>query len=646
MNKIKLLIPWILSLVFTFCFEVNGKDVEMVNYDDYLGDLGVIVVTPTRTPYKMKDLPTNINLITREEIEASGAQNVAEAIENASGIIEVKKIGTLGAERRICIRGGGDNSKQVLVMIDGCPVNEIYRGDTDLSKIPVDNIERIEVIRGPASALYGPNALGGVVNIITKKAEGKKPVCNIYSSFGNFNTQIHRVNFGVKRGSIDTLFTASKNISDGWRDNSGCDNHNFTLRLGCELGKTDRIVFRAGYFTQDLRLPGYDYKPTPNASLDTKKLYGVLEYVNRIGEESKIKTKIYANNDEKDHQDPDDPLDTASNSITTGVDVQLDTLYGITVGGDIHQDSFKYKDEVDTANNIAETTQNTSVFMQNVLNLRPFTAILGCRYDYNSAYGDQINPRLSGVYTIRENLKISITAGRAFRAPSFGDLYAGVSGMGEGNPDLKPERAWGYDFGLEHQLANNLLSRLTLFRNDIDNFIAWAPSPDDPSTWFPNNIGKVYNQGVEIELKNQICKGLMHKVNYTYLESEGKITDKSLNDFKIKYGRKGGKDYEVLKYTPKHRLNYAIMFNPDFGLAVNLNVALVDKRWNLDGWDFNGKREKELPGYSIVNAGITQKISDMELFMFVDNIFDKDYRARWEYPLPGRTFRGGINLKF
>jgi len=603
----------------------------------YMGDLGVIVITPTRGPRMLKDLPTNVSVITREEIAESSAQNVGEVLKNRLGV-EVRRYGTLGAPSYIGLRGC--SAYQTLVMVDGRSVNSISDGIADLSQFPIDNIERIEVVRGPASALYGANALGGVVNIITREAKEEKVTFDVNVGLGSFGTQMSRLNFGTKDTNIKAYFTASKNTSNGWRKNSDYDNDNFTGRLAYDAGKTGNFEFKGGYYRGKLGLPGEVYKgldereaSDPYHNQEDVKEYAVLEYLNG-GENSKLSLRAYGNNDQRRDGNPSEPRDDLHENITQGAEVQLDTLYRITLGMDIHQDKYKQRNEINSQTIISEKTLNESVFLQETLSLKPVTAILGARYDHHSAYGGQTNPSLSLIYQPREYFKISFNLGRGFRAPTFCDLYQPytVYGAGEwweyqaqGNPNLKPEKAWAYDLGFEHQLSNLLLSRLTLFRTNIEDLIDWAEVA--PSFWTVSNVAEAYSQGAEIEFIHQVTPRLSQSINYIYLHSAGK--------------KEGEDKFEIAPYKPHNRVNYKINYTNNFGLKISLGTEYVDEQWS-----WRGKTGDRLPDYFLLNARIAQRIRNLEAYISFDNILDKKYQTVSGYPMPGRTIMGGISWKF
>lgn len=610
-----------------------------------LGNLGTIVVTATRLPEKLSDLPTNVNVVTKEEIARTDARNAGEAIALLPGV-KVTKKGTIGAESGAALRGS--SYQQVLVMIDGRSVNSTSLGGANLGEIPVENIERIEVVRGPASALYGANALGGVVNIITAQAKEGKPLTELYASYGDFNTQLYRANFGIKKGKFNTFLSVSKNLSNGWRENSNCDRDNFMVKLGYDAGKIGKLLIGGGYYQDDLGSPGakyigleeYDGKKekeslTPNARQHDGKKYLWFEYQNKFFGNSNLRLRLYGNNNEQSYQDPDThpkqwiftPVDDAYKNITNGVETQVDTLYGLTLGSDFHQDSFHSRDMIAQADKINEKFSNGAIFIQESLTFRELRGIFGLRWDNHSVYGGQVNPRLSLVYRPIDWLKLSTNIGRAYRAPTFNDLYWPDPWM-PGNPDLKPEKSWAYDLGMEYQLRNIFLGKVNLFRSDYTDLIQWAPiDPTDPwSPWTPSNVSRAYNQGSEIELAHRVIPGLEQSLNYTYLWNQEKAV--------------GEADWQLGMYKPLNRVNYRVSYTSDFGLGIVFSAVWTDKQWS--GKDRTGC---ELPSYTLLNLGLSQKILGGEIFISGNNLLDKKYQTMYGYPLPGRTISGGLRMK-
>ncbi|HAX61332.1 MAG TPA: hypothetical protein DCX95_02055 [Elusimicrobia bacterium] len=607
-----------------------------------LAGMGVLYAQETavfiglRKEVSVEKTATNITVISEEEIKNSDAKNVGEILKNKTGIVEVSKYGTLGSQSELRIRSGGASAQQVLVMVDGRTVNDTSLGSANLTEIPSENIERIEILRGPASALYGANALGGVVNIITKKATAVKPKTEIGIEQGSFNTQNYKMNFTAMPGKANLCLSGGKNITDGFRDNSDYDSTDFSAKIGYDLEKYGEISLSNGFLTSELETPGrnftkladYDNEKektaeTPNANQKTTKQSYELNYKKEIANETKLQSKIYFQQNNLHYKDPDthpetwdfSPDDDIGISKTLGANIQIDTLYDITAGVEGKNDRYKKKNEITKTTDIDKWTDASAIFAQKTFNLEPMTTTIGTRYDYNNVFGGQLNPRIVNIYKINNNFKLSSTIGRAFRAPTFNDLYWPDPFM-PGNPNLKPETSVGSDFGIEYKLKEILVSKITLFYSDVKDFIQWAP--DETGIWTPSNVGKVFSRGVEIEAESSIVKKLTQSLNYTFLESKGK--------------QEGG-TYKILQYTPKHRLNYFLNYLAPLKLQTKLGV------------EYTHKIEKpKIPGYTLANLKVSRKILQAEVYFSCENIFNKRYFAREDYPLPGRTFSGGINL--
>jgi outer membrane cobalamin receptor len=618
-------------------------------------NLEQVVVTATRTPQVMKNVGTNVSVITKEDIAESKMNSLADIVNKAAGV-ETGKEGTLGSNPSLSIRGC--RVEQVLVMIDGRSVNSTSLGLAELSQIPLDNIDRVEIVRGAASSLYGSNALGGVINIITKKGESGVPITDIYFSNGTFNTNSLRLNFGGKKDKFDYMITGGKDASNGWRENSDYENKNFSFAGGYSPGPFRKFNFSIGYYSDELGIPGPSnvnvdqwngtierISSSPNARQDTDKTYLSLEYLDKLSvssqQDSALKIKVYGNDDQQAYVNPDWSINDLRKNITRGVEAQLDTITGITAGGDFHQDGFRQEDRNLRTDKISKKTQSGSLYVEDIINFNTVNLTVGLRYDHHSAYTAQTNPHAGLIWHIFPQLKYSANAGGAFRAPTFNDLYWpteqetywGITYVTMGNPDLQPEKAASYDTGLEYDLADILMVKGTLFMTQTSDMIDWKQTMLTVTTYKyqPENYLRGISQGVEFELNHKISSTLTQGLNYTYLNAKGKRDD--------------GDDYKNLKFRPRNRANYKISYNNDFGFGVNFTGEYVDEQWEQD--DNQGLK---LPAYTLLNIRLTQKIADAELFFGIDNITDKRYIDRTDgfgktYPLPGRTIFGGITLK-
>ncbi|MDD5687596.1 MAG: TonB-dependent receptor [Elusimicrobia bacterium] len=594
--------------------------------------------------------PTNISVVNENDIIESDSGNVGEVLNTTTGITEVSKLGTIGSESTMRIRSGGDSSKQVLVMVDGRPVNDTSLGFANLTEIPTENIERVEVMRGPSSALYGANALGGVVNIITKKAIYEKPRTEIGYSYGSFNTKNYNMNFSAKPGKADIYLTASKNFTDGFRENSDYDNLNLSLKTGYNLGKYGDITLNNGLLNSRIGIPGTNNTPVskfnnnnevaasfPNAYERDKKYYNQLQHKININNIT-VETNIYNDYQRKRYKNPDAFTDSISQPSNLGLNLQVETLNDIVFGIERKVESFERFDlQVKTMNKIRE---NSAGYIQKTFEIKKLSLTPSVRYDYNSIYKESTNPRISSVYKLTDDIKLSANVGTAFRAPTFEESFSpyiswpasiwGNAGDTQGNVNIKPEKSVGTDFGIEYK-KETLLSKITFFYTNVKDLIEWQKSfPTlNYEQWRPVNIGKAFSRGIEIEVQNDINKKLSQNINYTFLESMGKKTG----------------TYKTLQYTPKHRLNYDLNYLAPKKIKANLKVEFTHRQdweeWN----DWMSAWEKHLvAGHTIVSLRLSREILQSEVFFAIDNILNKRYVSRENFPLPGRTYSTGVNL--
>ncbi|MBN1384254.1 MAG: TonB-dependent receptor [Elusimicrobia bacterium] len=578
--------------------------------------------------------PVNISVINEIDIVEKNAKTAGEAMEETPGITEISKRGTVGSESTMRIRSGGDSSKQVLVMVDGRPVNDTALGFANLASIPTENIERIEILKGPASALYGANALGGAVNIITKKAVEEKPKTEVGISATNFSTTLYNMNFSAKPGKANIFLSGDKSKSTGFRKNSNYNDLNLFFKVGYDFEKSGKLNLSNGLGRSELSMAGRNYTPidefdndlereatTPLAYQKDRNYYIQLEHSLKI-QETELKTNLYRDYGYRHYKDPGSASDTISKPQNSGLGIQAETAYDIILGFEGRIEKFRRSDL--TIESINEKRYNHAVFIQKMFKLDKLSLTPGVRYDNNSEYENSINPRLSIVYLLNDNTKLSANVGTAFRAPTFEDLYSpfDASMWTQGNPDVESEKSIGTDLGVECKIKKVLASRLIFFYNRTKDFIEWAPT--SPSgLWMPNNVSKTFSRGIEVEIENPLLEKVSQSLSYTFLESKGKAE---------------GETYKTLQYTPKHRINYTLNYSAPAKIKTKTEITYTHKQ-TWEDW-----KTHELPGYTLFNLKISRPICQSEVFFAVKNIFNKRYVSRENYPLPGRTYWTGINM--
>jgi len=601
-------------------------------------DLGEVVITPTRTPRLLGEVSLHTTIITKEEIAKSGAKNIAEAIEKETGV-KVDSYGALGAQTNVSMRGS--SSKQVLVLIDGQRMNSIRGGDVDFSEFPLlEHVERIEIVRGPGSALYGSSAMGGVINIITKDPP-KKPTFGYETSYATHNTFINKFTHGAKIKKFGYFFSGGQYQSQGHRLNSDYNAHDIFGKLTYDLTDGSKLIFEGGYYNGEHGYPGAKagWKANdPDNRLHTHRAWGSLGWKAKLGERSNLSLKGYGKEGKlKDITHTAAP--TTHRMDTLGGEAEYSVKIGkrnrLTLGADLHEDRLD-SIQPGARPDIEHDLTSQAYWIQDEIKIfEPVTFTMGSRWDYHPSFGTEGSPKVSILYKVTKKTTLRASGGKAFRAPSLDDLYANIPGMGVGNPDLKPEKAWAYEGGIDQILTKNILGKLTFFRREVDNLIAWKDEDGD-GTWNPENVDKALIWGIESELKARMGKCFSSGVGYTWIETRNKSSGDDFNNH--------------LTYQPMHKANAYLEYKTKFGLLARAEEEFVDSRFTT------AANNAELPPYFLTNLRLeyTKKYFahapsrgvGLTWFAGINNLFNTYYEMRNNYPMPRRTGVVGMKVKF
>jgi outer membrane cobalamin receptor len=620
-NIIEFSLVWILIIVFTLPLFAQTDDIppEFLLFGEEK-----IIVTAARHEQKIGKAPAAINVITTEDIKNSGLLTVGDILRSLPGI-DVRNAGT---KLYLAPRGlAGTVTNRVICLVDGRPINTPLYGSffPDLT-LPLVNIKRIEVIRGPGSAIYGANAFAGVINIITKSPEDVDGF-EISVSGGEFSTQLHKVSLGGKSEKIAGLFTGRWYKTDGSKliaDNTDFENYNVYGKM-----KVSDFTLSFGHHETDRGLPGNEIRPTPANTEEVKESFvdgiGNIE----LNSEMDLMVRGYIN-------DRENVLDMNG----------LKTVNETVLGGEIQHNwqinpSNLFICGVDLRNDVADSeealggkheTTNTAIYLQNECRLiDKLIVILGGRYDAHFVYGDLINPRVGAVYNLgRSVLKTSY--GEAFRAPTFVELYAdtwhGPIMHMVGNKELKPEKIKTYEIGLGHKFTRSLEGEINAFYNKTSDLIAMRtnvvilPGPPIPVTEFGyENKDKIETKGFEVEIKNELfSNNLKGFINYSYQEAKDEETG------------------EDLDYAPNHKFNLGLNLKVTNACMVNTIFHYVGERNYSAG---------ELDAYTVTDSKLSAKVlEDLELSISIYNIFDERYEETKYYPMPGRSWLAEVGYKF
>jgi outer membrane receptor protein involved in Fe transport len=611
-----------------------------------------IFVSLTRKAFLADELPTNTAIVKPDEFRLINAQNAGEAIANQAGV-QTRPIGQTGSPLFASIRGT-NSDEQTLVLVDGRPYQGFALGPADLSEIPIESIDHIEIMRGGASALYGPDAVGGVINVITKRATYPgKPISNFSLTEGQYGYQGYRLDMGSRYGPMDYFFYGDQRILSGFRDNSDWRGYNVGGNFGLSMGKAGKFLFDASTYHQNAGIPGPAYgagdpsnlsgttpylmpnqfnnsdekfASSPSARKITDTNYLRTSYILPLPGDSLMALRLFGSQRQEELDDQSDPnpllvSQTLRQEQSHGGELQFNLPAGFTAGGSFIFDRETFNDQITPANSFITYTEDYGVFAQDEIHYGRLKLIPGIRYDQDHA-GVSTNPRMQMVDDVTDNLRLNASAAHSFRAPSIDELNL-FTPFFNSNPELKPEKAWTFDGGFEVHNASNSF-RTTYFFSNISDLIQTIET--SPDVFNVQNVGKARRQGVEAELADMFNSNLSNTLNYTFMINQG-IPD-------------GFSDYVPLAFSPHHTANDTLSVKWAKRWRADFTGRYEDSRYS--GNDNSGNK---LGSQYVQDVRLAYQLRQMELYAGVADVFDKRYEEQPGFPLPGRTFFGGFNLK-
>lgn len=475
-----------------------------------------IVVTASALPERVDDTPASITVITREDIEARGARDVSDVLREVPGVT-IARIGSAGHQTSIFTRGS--NPAHTLVMWNGVAINTPFFGGYDWGQFSTSGIEQIEIVRGPYSALYGSDAMAGVVNILTVPTRSSFQASVEGGGQGLFNAQVagSHVTGGL---TLSGAFESRRD--DGFADNDDFDQQSANIALRWTSASRFSIGLTGRYTTYDLGIP-----TNLNVALD--QLVPSLER-RQDGSEQQIAIPIeqvfgafqyellLAENRREDKlDDPGDPFgpfaqNTDSRTRRARLTTRTKTFIGTIVAGAEGADTVV--DDVTNfgPNFLDKERQERSLFIEdrysrNLASSR-FELSAGIRYDDYETFGSETSPRVAAAWIAGRN-KFRAAYGEAFRAPSVGELYSPFGG----NTNLRAERSRSIEAGVDHSFDRGGAVSLTLFQDKYRDLIT-------NFGFLLANIGRARARGVEVSAHSPVTSNITGGITYTYLDAE------------------------------------------------------------------------------------------------------------------------------
>jgi len=612
-----------------------------------------VVVTATKTAEKRKDIVNSVVIKDALDIAETPATSLGSVLANEPGIDWRTRGNYGGAAEEIRIRGmGGDGT---LVVRDGVVLNSPSLGAADVSQIPLNSIERVEVVKGPGSLLYGSGAMGGTVNIIGKKAKRDGYVAKAETGYGTENTyHLAAENGGFVIGDFGYYLTANRKETDGFRDNSDLTQDDVSLNLLLDKGANFQGNLDVGYVDRKYGLPGvqppagtlpYSINGTEFYNGDSAALlnrgedensHSALTFKGQPSEWLNWRMKgDYAVLDSTNlsrYSYNGSGTETNVTNTVSGVEGNLDlqpfSRLGVLLGNEYRNFDYENKQQSLDTNGAPVTDgwldQDHRVFTNGTFaeaSLRPLDQLKlvgGYRYETHSLFGYEDVIRYGLVITPLTDTAIKFNRGQHFKAPTMNDLFWPDDGFTKGNRDLMPETGWHTDVTVEQGLLDGkLFTSLSWFQWDINDKIDWAEDPSQPTLsgwgnyWTPSNVDTYQATGWEASVKIGPYHALQAELALTLLDAEEELAAGVTRP---------------ARYSPDTLLKGQMIHFSDFGLTSTLTARYTSSRPGYYASKTDQDAAIELASYWTVDLKLEQALADHWTITFLAiNLLDQEY---------------------
>ncbi len=578
-----------------------------------------VVVTATKVEGAQREIAASVSVLDEQQIEHAMTGSALELVKDHVPSVFITERSVMGygvaagAAGGISIRGvGGSPVTGVLVLRDGRPDIMGMMGHPLPDAYSLDGLERIEVVRGPASFLYGTNAMGGVINLVSKKVRNDGFQTRISGGAGNFNSQKLNLQHGARLGAVDYFITASTRRTDGHRNFSDYDGTFVTAHVGYQLGGATSFELNANYSDTYLFDPGTVNEPFQDHWYDIERSGADLT-VNHTSTLGESYVKLHGNFGQHEIYDG-----WRSNDQTVGLmfyhNAELWKGNTATVGFDYKT----YGGEAEESLNkipVIDYSQHTMTEYAPYIHLQQLmwqrlVASAGVRLEQHELYGSEVLPKVGLVFHATGSTSVRASAAKGFRSPAIRELYV----FPPRNEELQPERMWNYELGLTQTLSTAAEVEAVLFQSQGSNLIRMQFPGGRPQ--FANS-GEFTHTGYELLLKWYPTSELNISTSWSDLD----LGDETLG-------------------APEKKMTFSAGY--DFG-KVNL-MANVLYAADLFGSD---NRQDPLPNYAVINLGANvSPWSTLGLRLWLKNALDEQYQTILGYPMPGRTFMTELSYSF
>lgn len=654
--------------------EDNDDEKELTRLED-------VVVTATRSMKSVDEVTADVGIITREDIQTSTASNVDDILRKLGGV-DIRRPSDmgLGPPMVMNIRGIG-GGKDVLLMMDGVPLNSPMTGFMQTNQIQLSSIERIEVVKGAFSSLYGSNAMGGVINIISRRPKTDGFHITPILKYGSFDFVETGASIFGRNGKfsysldgnyrrVDNHFRRDKNVTymfdpetggfnKDYRDvneNSEYHDMRFFTRLDYDFSGDTGITFTGNYSEGCTEMGKTTFLPEPrDSNIDHSfhflNLIGHTVVKDRLALEMRVYTNYEESLSETEHI-IENPEPFAAPFLfeygereywgrDTGFQIKVSMPLGdfnyLTAGVDSSFMSGIWENRkedgaiIDHA--MDESINSQAIYLQNETDLFScLTVTLGVRYDIPSESDDSLCPKLGLLYKVNDRVLFRGSVGRAFRAPNLNELYTPTWMMIPGipfasNPDLDPEKIWSCDLGTSIQLTDDINFKLTGFYSKAKDLIH---PPIFRGAMRYENLNEAKTDGFEVDLEGKLMSWLNFYVNYTYTHSVDKEKKRLDNAY-------------------LHKANAGLRAVRDLG-SKNRVSASLDARYSGSTFyqDMMTFKKIDVDPYTVLDFSLRFDLNNgLGIIASATNLTDEDYVIHGFYNLgPERCYWAGVDYRF
>jgi len=580
------------------------------------------LVTPTRSPKPVSQVAENVTVIDSDEIEKINAHTLADVLLHVTGV-QVNIQGGPGSVATVQIQGS--DRRHVQVMVDGISLNNLSDNFPDIGAFPAQRIERIEIIKGPASSSWG-SSLGGIINVITRSPDPERRIGGLASaSIGERGTGDYRLDLSGTSGSLGYYLSASGMSGDGLTPNNYYDAGNIYTKLQWEPTDKARLLLSVSYDKGSRGDGRFLDSIPPFAGSDTFEYFYLTPTFSYTFDSSlslDVSARVFSKRNKQFFNELVSGADlqrSIANELNAGGNAKLSWRKGasnLLVGAEYDHGTLDNGAILDGS----QVQEKWAIFANDTFSFREISITPGVRYDHTSTSGDFWSPSLGVTYTLLEKTIFRLYAARGFNTPPLFFTFGDNSGFSLANPDLKPEEVWSFSGGVETSAARYLWFKATYFLHYISDVISF-----NEATLTNVNSGRQKRQGVEAEVRTVPLWSTALMAGFSFIDARDRDTGQITQDVP-RYTWDVGVDYDNEDIVRGSLRGHYIWWNAE---------GFLNARYNAMIWDLNLSRK-------ILERGNTV----LEAFFTAHNLFDGAQYLLGTFPNPGRWFEGGVRCRF